>query len=90
MSKQSDRRSHLKRTYNLTLEQYDDLITSQAGVCAICGLPDEKRLHVDHIAGTKQVRGLLCRSCNLGLGHFDHSLDRLLGAVAYLHHRQEK
>lgn len=36
----------------------------------------------DHITGT--VRGLLCRVCNIGLGHFKDSRLHLKKAMEYL------
>ena len=75
---------YLKR-YDLTVEQYDELLAEQGGVCAICKGPStEKGYHVDHDHVTKRVRGLLCSRCNVGLGQFKDSPDRLRVAVEYL------
>ena len=61
---------HLKQTYGLTLEQYDEMLEQQGEVCAICGEAnlDGKRLYVDHNHETGKVRGLLCLKCNNRLG----------------------
>lgn len=63
----------LKKRYGITVEQYDLLLKSQKGVCAICGGNnlDEKRLSVDHDHNTGEVRGLLCNTCNRKLGWFE-------------------
>ena len=58
------RRSHLKKTYGITLEEYDRLFALQSGVCAICQQSSSKTLHVDHDHATGRVRGLLCYTCN--------------------------
>lgn len=64
---------------------YDALFTKQRGLCAICGRPgDKKSLSLDHCHGSLRVRGLLCGSCNLALGLFADSIDRLEKAVQYL------
>jgi hypothetical protein len=61
-------RSDLKKLYNMTVEEYNDLFTQQGGVCAICGKPPTKyRLAVDHCHKTGQIRGLLCAKCNIGV-----------------------
>lgn len=80
-----DRRQNLK-SYGLTPEQYDAMLEKQGGVCAICrkAPPAQRRLAVDHDHVTGVVRGLLCTSCNLGLGKFMESLELLRRAVAYL------
>ena len=82
----SDRRSHLKRKYDLTVEQYDEMLAAQRGGCAICGRPprDDIALHVDHDHETGQVRGLVCFRCNNALGDFNDDPALLESASAYL------
>lgn len=43
-----------------------------------------KPLHVDHDHVTDTVRGLLCRTCNLGLGMLGDSIEKLQLAMDYL------
>lgn len=75
----------LHSNYRLPIEEYERLYDLQGGRCAICrGLPDQKRLVVDHDHATNMLRGLLCRGCNLALGHFKDRVDVLRGALAYL------
>lgn len=67
--------------------EYLRLRQEQDGRCAICGATDEGQpvgLNVDHDHETGEVRGLLCRSCNLGLGFFADSSERLRAAALYL------
>ena len=49
--------------YGLTVGQYELILKSQNGKCAICQC-DSIKLHVDHDHNTHKIRGLLCRSCN--------------------------
>lgn len=60
------RRSHLKRHYNMTIEEFDALVVAQGNACAICR--EEKKLVVDHDHDSGKVRGLLCHSCNIAVG----------------------
>lgn len=64
------------------------LFSAQDGRCAICGRPGggdkEKSLDLDHHHRTFEVRGLLCGSCNRGLGLFADSIERLQSAIKYL------
>jgi Recombination endonuclease VII len=77
----------LRSSYGLTVEQYQEMVRQQNGVCAICGRPPKggkktKRLSVDHCHKTGRIRGLLCTRCNIALGHVESSL--LPQMLAYL------
>ena len=50
--------------------------------CPIC--EEVKPLVVDHSHDTGNVRGLICRECNLGLGNFYDNLKALANAITYL------
>lgn len=82
------RRNYLKRTYGLTLAQFDALLAAQGGVCAICG--DSKSgtgrrsFSVDHDAVAGVIRGVLCGPCNTGIGLLRHDAIRLAKAIEYL------
>lgn len=78
---------HRKERYGITSEEYNAMLKAQNERCAICNRhPSEfrRQFHVDHCHKTKKVRGLLCCSCNLGLGSFNDNVDRLQLAIAYL------
>lgn len=82
----SDRKSYLKRTYNLTVQEYDEMLAEQDGGCAICGRPPRPdiSLHVDHDHATGCIRGLLCFRCNNALGDFLDDESLLREAAGYL------
>ena len=77
-----------KQKYGLTLEQYDQMVVAQNGVCLVCGtdspMGHHKRFVVDHNHTTGEIRGLLCSNCNLGLGCFSDNPNFLLKAAQYL------
>ncbi len=68
--------------YKITYLEYLNLVEKQKGICALCNEP--KQLFIDHEHNTGQVRGLLCRNCNLGLGFFKDNLILLDKAKKYL------
>lgn len=86
-------RTHLKKLYGITLEEYERMHEAQGGVCAICKCAELKKhkitgevmmLAVDHDHTTGKIRGLLCSQCNHGLGNFRDSRSLLQAASAYL------
>jgi len=77
------RRRRLRR-YGLTVPDYEALLQSQAGVCALCGLNGSRPLVVDHDHGTGTVRGLLHEKCNLMLGMAGDDPERLRQGAEYL------
>jgi len=76
----------LNKKYNITLEDYNNMLISQNHKCAICGIManDNKNLAVDHCHDTGNIRGLLCNKCNIGLGYFDDNQETLNNAIKYL------
>lgn len=68
--------------YGLTQQQYEQLYKDCNNACSIC--EDTKNLVIDHCHETKKVRGILCWSCNVALGHFKDSEERLSKALKYL------
>lgn len=85
--KKSSRKGNLK-VYGLTSEKWDEYLNNQKGMCAICKSKFTKRPHIDHDHKTNKVRGLLCNTCNWGIGNFKDSVDILLNAISYLRGQQ--
>lgn len=68
-----------------------DLISNTKLFCGICSTKLTKNsAHVDHCHATERVRGVLCQSCNHGLGNFKDSPQRLQSAIDYLKKHQTK
>jgi len=61
----------LEYLYGITLDDYEEILDSQGGTCAICGGTELKRLSVDHDHKTGRVRGLLCNRCNVKLSYIE-------------------
>lgn len=76
----------LVKDTGFTLADYKQLLQKQDGKCAICkcGPPKGSRFCVDHCHESGYIRGLLCHSCNKGLGNFRDNQDYLKTAILYL------
>lgn len=81
----------LKRDYNITLTEYNNLLKKQDYTCAICRQVEIRKidnklvvLSVDHNHKTGKIRGLLCSNCNNGLGRFRDNINTLQNAIEYL------
>lgn len=85
--KKREREGYLRRKYNLTPADFEALLQSQGGVCAICRRPgaDDRKLDIDHDHGdTERIRGILCRPCNHALGLMQDDPEVVDAAYAYL------
>lgn len=69
----------IKVKYNLTLEQYENLILKG---CSICG--SHTKIVLDHCHNSDIIRGPLCHKCNTGIGLFEDDINRLESAINYL------
>jgi hypothetical protein len=80
------RESQLIKNFGITSDQYNALLLSQDGVCAICKrlCKSGRNLAVDHCHATGLVRGLLCTKCNTAIGALDEREDLMLSAIDYL------
>lgn len=84
----------LQQVHGISIDDYNDLLIKQHGVCAICFQPEtttQKRggirvipLAVDHDHETNKVRGLLCTKCNTALGLLDDSTIKAQSLISYL------
>ena len=82
-----NRSSNLRRRFGMTDQDYKKMLDSQDGACAICGTKEPGTtgaFAIDHDHKTGKVRGLLCRSCNVGIGNLRDQPELLLAAARYL------
>jgi hypothetical protein len=84
--KRSDRKGHLRRKFGMSLEDYDELVEKQGGVCAVCGYPPDegKSFHIDHDHDSGRIRGLLCSRCNHAIGLLRDDPEVIESALTYL------
>lgn len=72
------------KQYDLTLDEYEEMVKDQDGLCAVCLRELPLAVDHDHNADWMLVRGLLCQSCNLALGLLEDNIEALQRAIAYL------
>lgn len=84
---------HLKRNFNMSLTEFQKILTDQNHLCAICKNPEsiidkrnnvKRSLSVDHDHNTGKIRGLLCTNCNQGIGKLKDDPNILREAANYI------
>lgn len=70
------------KKYLLESDEYQRLLNKSDGRCMNCG--KESKLVLDHCHDTNKIRGLLCHSCNTGIGKLGDSVEGLERAIEYL------
>lgn len=85
------RNTILRHKYGITLVVTEVLLAAQGGRCPICqreiNLTDGD---IDHDHKTKAVRGILCQTCNRGLGQFKDNAEWLDEATCYIRRHSEE
>jgi predicted nucleic acid-binding Zn ribbon protein len=90
---ESRRKWSLKKTFGISLDQFNAMLEKQNGVCAICKQPEYRKngwnkktrfLAVDHNHTTGKIRSLLCSDCNTALGLLGEDIPRIQAAIEYL------
>jgi hypothetical protein len=81
----------LKKSYGITIDDYNKMFIEQKGCCAICNIhlldikqKTKRNLCVDHDHNTGVIRGLLCDKCNRGIGLLQDNKEIILSAYNYL------
>lgn len=83
--------AYLKRTYDITIGDYEQMLEDQKHLCKLCGNEGftmgkhhKVKLVVDHCHVVGHVRGLLCHNCNRALGLLKDDTSVLEKAIHYL------
>jgi hypothetical protein len=85
---------YYRTTHNITPEEFSERATAQNNKCVLCSVDltftsvTDTRAVMDHCHSTGVKRGILCYSCNLGLGKFRDNIQTLQNAVDYLKEHQ--
>jgi hypothetical protein len=93
-----DKKQNYLSKYGITFEQLQNILTLQNNKCLIClnevkmfifdfTNGDKRESHfgvIDHCHKTKNIRGILCDTCNKGLGFFKDDINLLNSAIKYL------
>ncbi len=83
----------LQWNFGITLDDYNEMLKRQNGLCAICSKASgtdkhsgvrTKALSVDHDHSTGRLRGFICRGCNFAIGQVGESPHRLRQLADYL------
>ena len=87
--KERFRVENMSSRYKISKERTIELRAQiKACKCDLCDNPDinghKNDFCIDHDHKTGEVRGVLCRSCNLGLGYFKDNVKLLNKAIKYL------
>ena len=72
---------------------YQAFFVAQDGKCAVCGVHQnrlDRNFCMDHDHETMKIRGLLCRTCNVGIGMLKDNICVLSKAIEYLQNNTPK
>lgn len=95
---------HLRKSYKrvgrddhgCSEEQWNSLHVGQGGHCGICGVvmsshgKGTNAATVDHCHASSEIRGLLCSSCNKGIGCLKDDPIILSNAIDYINKHRNK
>ena len=82
----------LRYNFNLTLDQYNKMLSDQNNSCKVCNTHESeltRKLAVDHCHTTDKIRGLLCMNCNTSLGHLKEDTKIMQKLIEYVKEHNE-
>lgn len=96
--KQTYRNKHLKKKYGFTQAEYVERFHKQNGECEVCKVKmvlqngtltkgssrNRSSCTIDHCHVSNKVRGLVCFSCNIAIGHVNDDPNILSNMIDYL------
>jgi hypothetical protein len=95
-AKETVRKATIKNKFNITIEQYKQLLIKQNNKCAICDRSyfeykktTKREFCIDHNHQTGEIRGLLCSPCNRAIGQLQDNPNILRKAAFYLEGKKQ-
>jgi hypothetical protein len=83
-----------RKVYGISIEDFNLMVKNQNYKCDICKLPlkleNKKSFGLDHDHISSKIRGILCNTCNSGLGMFKDKIENLELAIDYLYRNKWK
>lgn len=86
-TKREKKDKYLRKTYGISVDEWESLWTTQGSTCAICGAkPKIPVVDHNHTLGNvrEAVRGLLCKICNRALAHVKEDAEFAQAVANYL------
>lgn len=91
LSKADQKEKWLKRKYDISFAEYEDIFLQQGGKCQTCNknihietVNDKNSACVDHCHRTGKIRGLLCNHCNRALGLLKEDVSTITNILNYI------
>lgn len=81
----------VKNRYGISSDQKQGMLEAQGNRCASCGSENpqsDRGWNLDHDHETGEVRGVICKPCNLVLGFVEDSTEHLERLIEYLQTRK--
>ncbi len=83
-----EKERYMQKHYGIGMDGYLSMLKEQNECCYICKKTAILDIDHDHTKTTNQVRKLLCRDCNRGLGSFKDDPELLLTAIHYINYHK--
>lgn len=82
----------MMKKYGVSEDMFYERLLFQSNKCAIClsDFTEDVNPYIDHCHSSGVFRGLLCMTCNTGLGHFKDNTENLIRAAEYLKDYENK
>jgi hypothetical protein len=76
---------NIRQRYGISGKTFYEMLDNQLNACLICeNTINEVTACIDHCHDGKNVRGLLCNNCNVGIGLLSHNKEVAYRAFEYL------